>query len=166
MLAGFMLKEQTHPGPTLLNQRSINLHWYGAWWIEVNDSHWPSPQPTAVWPDLGIYWTLGHFLKPLGTINLPKSPPFLGNFCKGVKIYCFSSEIIFEFFKKWANPAASFRLFSFFSNTNFTDKIVDFSRIWTQIVGVKGEHSDHLITATAHNLYSFISGVCPSTFLM
>ena len=38
---------------------------------------------------------LGMFLKHLVTINLPKSPPFLGNFCKGVKIYYFSSEIIF-----------------------------------------------------------------------
>ena len=28
-----------------------------------------------VWPDLAIYWTLGHFLKPLETISLPKSPP-------------------------------------------------------------------------------------------
>ena len=35
-------------------------------------------------PDWAIYWTLGKFLKPLGTINLPKSPTFLGNFCKGV----------------------------------------------------------------------------------
>ena len=28
-------------------------------------------------------------------INLPKSPTFLGNFCKGVKIYDFSSENMF-----------------------------------------------------------------------
>ena len=32
--------------------------------------------------------------KPLATINLPKSPTFLANFCKGVKIYYFSTEII------------------------------------------------------------------------
>ena len=31
----------------------------------------------------------------LATINLPKSLTFLGNFYKGVKIYYFSSEIIF-----------------------------------------------------------------------
>ena len=49
----------------------------------------------AVWPDLAIYWTLGNFLKPLATINLPQSPPFLGNFCKGVKSVHFSSETIF-----------------------------------------------------------------------
>ena len=49
----------------------------------------------SVGPDWAIYWTLGNFLKPWATINLPKSPSFLGNFCKGVKIYHFFSEIIF-----------------------------------------------------------------------
>ena len=44
---------------------------------------------------LGNYLTLGHFLKRLETINFPKSPTFIGNFCKSVKIYHFSSEIIF-----------------------------------------------------------------------
>ena len=29
------------------------------------------------------------------TINLSKYPTVLGNFCKGVKIYHFSSEIVF-----------------------------------------------------------------------
>ena len=46
-------------------------------------------------PDWAIYWTLGNFLKYLATINLPKSLTFLGNFCKSVKIYHFSSEIVF-----------------------------------------------------------------------
>ena len=50
----------------------------------------------AVWPDLAIYLDLGNFLKLLATIQLPKSPAFLGNFCKGVKIFTFSSEIIFR----------------------------------------------------------------------
>ena len=36
------------------------------------------------------------FLKPLATINLSDSPTFLGNFCKGVKISHFYSEIIFN----------------------------------------------------------------------
>ena len=36
-----------------------------------------------------IYWTLGKIFKPLETINLPKSPTFLGNFFKGVKIFIF-----------------------------------------------------------------------------
>ena len=38
---------------------------------------------------------LRNFLKPVATIILPKSPTLLGNFCKGVKIFHFSSEIIF-----------------------------------------------------------------------
>ena len=48
-----------------------------------------------MWPDWPIYWTLSNFLKHLATINLPKSPTFSGNFWKGVKIYHFSSELIF-----------------------------------------------------------------------
>ena len=44
---------------------------------------------------LGDLLDFGQFLKPLATINLPKSPTFLGNFCKCVIIYHFSSEIIF-----------------------------------------------------------------------
>ena len=39
--------------------------------------------------DRSIYWTLGNFLKPLATITSPKSPTFIGNFCKGVKIFIF-----------------------------------------------------------------------------
>ena len=46
----------------------------------------------SVWPDWAIYWALGNFSK--ATI-LPKSPTFLGNYCKRVKIFNFSSEIIF-----------------------------------------------------------------------
>ena len=49
----------------------------------------------SVRPDRVINWTLGNFLKPLATIYLPKSPTFLGNFCKSVKIDHFSSEFIF-----------------------------------------------------------------------
>ena len=44
---------------------------------------------------LGDLLDFGHVLKPLATINLPKSPTSLGNFCKGVKIYHLASEIIF-----------------------------------------------------------------------
>ena len=40
----------------------------------------------ALW---SIFCALGNFLKPLATINLPKSLTLLGNFCKGVKIYHF-----------------------------------------------------------------------------
>ena len=48
----------------------------------------------SVWPDWTIYWILGNFSKPVATISLAKSPIFLGNFLKGVKIFNFSSEII------------------------------------------------------------------------
>ena len=44
---------------------------------------------------LGELLDFGQLSKPLATINLPKSPTFLGNFCKVVKIYHISSEIIF-----------------------------------------------------------------------
>ena len=44
---------------------------------------------------LGDLLDFGEHFKPLVTINLPKSSTFLGIFCKGVKIYHFSSEIIF-----------------------------------------------------------------------
>ena len=43
----------------------------------------------------GDFCTLGNFLKPLATITLLKSPTVLGNFCKGVKMDHFSTEIIF-----------------------------------------------------------------------
>ena len=81
-------------------------------WTDI--LQWPSQQKTTrkvtywptkkllkrlpVWPDWPIYWTLGNFLKPLTTINLSKSTTFLSNFCKDVKIYHFSSEIIFRQF--------------------------------------------------------------------
>ena len=44
---------------------------------------------------LGNLLHFGQLFKALGTIILPKSPTFLGNFCKGVKIFNFSSEITF-----------------------------------------------------------------------
>ena len=43
---------------------------------------------------MGDLLDFGQLLKSLATINLPKAPTFLGNFCEGVKIYNFSSEII------------------------------------------------------------------------
>ena len=44
---------------------------------------------------LGDFCTLGNFSKPVVIIILPNSPIFMGNFCKNVKIFRFSSEIIF-----------------------------------------------------------------------
>ena len=37
-------------------------------------------------------------------------------------------------------------LFSFFLNTNFTEKTVDFSGIQTRIVGLEGKHVDQMTT--------------------
>ena len=59
--------------------------------IKSNTKHTLQP----VGPDWAINWTLGNFSKPLTTFNLPKSPTLLGNFCKSVKIFHFSREIVF-----------------------------------------------------------------------
>ena len=48
-------------------------------------------QRLPVWLDWVIYWNLGNFSKTVSTISFPKSPTFLDNFCKGVKIFNFSS---------------------------------------------------------------------------
>ena len=50
---------------------------------------------TASVTRLGDLLDFGPFLKPLVTINLSKSPTFLGNYCKGFKIIHVSVEIIF-----------------------------------------------------------------------
>ena len=55
------------------------------WWLAANSSV----------TRLGDLLDFGPILKPLATINLPKSPTFVGNCCKGVKIFDFSIEIIF-----------------------------------------------------------------------
>ena len=47
---------------------------------------------------LGNLLDIGKLLNPLATINLPKSYTFLDYFCKGVKFYHFSSEIILDNF--------------------------------------------------------------------
>ena len=52
-----------------------------------------------------------------------------------------------------SGPApASFCLFSFFSHTNFIEKTVGIRGIQTRIIGVEGEHADHLTTTTAQAL--------------
>ena len=47
----------------------------------------------------------------------------------------------------------SFCFFSYFSNTDFKDKIVRFSEIQTLHVGVEGDRTDHLTTTTAKDLF-------------
>ena len=44
---------------------------------------------------------------------------------------------------------ASLCLFSVFSNANLTEKTVGISGIQTRLVGVEGEHSNHLSTRKA-----------------
>ena len=44
-----------------------------------------------------------------------------------------------------------FCLFSFFSNTNFTEKSQGISEIRNRIVKVEGEHADYLTTTTAQS---------------
>ena len=44
---------------------------------------------------IGRFFTLGNHSKLVATIILPKLPKLLDNFCKGVKIINFSSEMIF-----------------------------------------------------------------------
>ena len=46
-------------------------------------------------PDWAIFCPLGNFSKPVAAIILPKLSTLLGNFCIGVKISYFSSELIF-----------------------------------------------------------------------
>ena len=71
--------------------------WLIAFWNAIfHFPKWPIIDRTcSMWPDWTIYWTLANFSKPMATVHLPKSPTFLGNLCKGVKTFNFSSEIIF-----------------------------------------------------------------------
>ena len=92
-----------------------------------------------------IYWTLGSFLKPLATIILPKSPTLSGTFCKGVKIYHLSREIILGnfyrhlaifFWSHWA-PAQTWLTRSICARTKGGSNQVSFIRgtiqkVWQQ----------------------------------
>ena len=59
--------------------------------------------------------------------------------------------ISFYFFVKWANPGLFLFIFVLFKH-NIKEKTLGFSRIRTRIVGVEGEHADHLTTTTANLL--------------
>ena len=79
----------------------------------------------SMWPDWAICWTLGSFSKLVATISLTKSATFVGNFSKGVKIFNFSSEIIFGNFYThlatfyWSHFCRMIRLFAFQSMNSF-----------------------------------------------
>ena len=53
-----------------------------------------------------------------------------------------------------AHPGPLFVFFRSFK-FNFTEKFLDYSGIRTQIVGVEGDHADHLTTTTALNYNNF-----------
>ena len=55
-------------------------------------AEWDHDQCDQIGRFFGLWTT---FKKPLSTINLPKCLSFLGNFCKAVKIFNFTCEIIF-----------------------------------------------------------------------
>ena len=81
---------------------AVNVPFFKKNWIQTSQTgdHLYSDSSlygecSPVWPDWAIYWTLGKFLKHLAIIILPKSPTFISNFCKNVKIYHFSCGIIF-----------------------------------------------------------------------
>ena len=81
----------------ILQPKSLtNLRVALPWYADIKHHNWlkQSWDLEPVWPDWAIYWTLGNFSKPVATISLRKSRTFLGNSCKGVKIFNFSSEII------------------------------------------------------------------------
>ena len=62
--------------------------------------------------------------------------------------YLHTNVILHNSFKKWANPGIYFVYFCYFYQ-QFYRKIVYFRGIRTRIVGVEGEHADHLTTTTA-----------------
>ena len=76
----------------VFNSHKISLElWAGT----VAASPDPPPSLPSSVTRVGDFCTLGNFLQPFATMNLPKSPTFLGNFSKGAKIIHFSNEIIF-----------------------------------------------------------------------
>ena len=82
----------------LFNRTMLPMSWRECFWrtlLKDNFLVTLLPRYLAVWPDWEIYWALGNFSKPVGTISLHKSTTLLGTFCKGVKNFNFSCEIIF-----------------------------------------------------------------------
>ena len=93
--------------------RSVGIHQHGSdhdslfWKLQHHDELFlmarPSQEdfflgtyyPTTSVTRLGDFLHFGQLFKLLATINLPKSLAFLGNFCKGVKIFNFTSKINF-----------------------------------------------------------------------
>ena len=104
----------------------------------------------SVWPDWAIYWTLGNFLKPLATVELSQSHTFLDNFCKYVKIYHFSSEIIFGQFL--------YTFGDFFSGHTDSRSLVWWSLEFRTLCIVSGKitSSDKSWNCSSRKIFSFL----------
>ena len=80
---------QPNASMNFIRSRRCNAAWVAVGSFSATQKPAKACMSKPVWPDWAIYWTLGNFSKLLATINLTKSPTFLGNFWKGVKNYHF-----------------------------------------------------------------------------
>ena len=96
------------------------------------------------WPEMKVYKKVLYYqvLQPVVASNQRK----LGD----SHLWC---GVFFFFKKKWANPGLFLFIFVLFKH-NIIEKTLDFSGIRTRIIGVVGEHADHLTTTTAHLVWS------------
>ena len=100
-------------------QEVIHTKTSGNWIITAENTHLLCKRESmtvqlAVWPDWAIYWTLGNFSKPLATINLPKSPTFLGNCHFLVKSFLgnFYGHLAIFFWSHWQLVYSIIELYS------------------------------------------------------
>ena len=82
---------------------------------------------------LGDLLDFGNFLKPLATIILPKSHAFLGNSCKGAKIFNF-----FQWNHFWATLIDIWR---FFSGHSVSRSVIPLQSKWVFSASPYGERS-------------------------
>ena len=61
------------------------------------------------------------------------------------------------FLKKWDNSDLFLFIFVLFQTQILQKKTVCFSKIRTRIVGIEGEHADHLTTTTAQKLNTLLA---------
>ena len=66
-----------------------------------------------------------------------------------LKISTYDPKRFAVFFLKWTFPGLFFTYFRSFQTIIWQNKTVELSRIQTRIIGVEGEHADHLPTTTA-----------------
>ena len=102
----------------------------------------PIPEVRSLNPVIGknLYWTF--FVNCIEKTKMKIKRPGMSH----LKKYKMKDMAKF-FLKKVGQPQP---IFLFFSKNNLQKKTVYFSGIRTQIVGVEGEHADHLTTTTTH----------------